>query len=218
MKITTLIFLLILSTNVLAKHIRVPEMQVSFKSLASQEELLTQAFEQDIEELDKALGTRKWDIKLERLTQDEAQELFDDLKSRDTIPFDYTRDGCYARAHRMARIAMWKKINVGKIFIVGDLDPFTNDNWTWRYHVAPFVVVDMNGIDQIFVMDPSMFNTPVLVHEWVNKTVGNKRNSSFKIALRRRSAYGLSDVYSRAKKMFSIFDLISTGRTLRRYR
>lgn len=97
------------------------------------------------------------------------------------IPFQYVRDGCYARAHKMRKI-IEERYNhcCEKVF------SFANQNddrlavrankWggccvTWWYHVAPLIRVRIKIGPIRFVLalvvDPSMFDKPVLLSSWL---------------------------------------------------
>lgn len=97
------------------------------------------------------------------------------------IPFQYVRDGCYARAHKMRWIITNKfKYCCEKVF------SFANQNndqlavkatkWggccvTWWYHVAPLIRVKVNigpiSITLAMVIDPGMFDHPVPLSQWL---------------------------------------------------
>lgn len=109
-----------------------------------------------------------------------AQKAFDELKARDDIPFDYPTDCCYSRAHEMCRTLQEKNVPCGKVWnYAHDFDaggaslhvPTPNSPSgavDWRYHVAPTVpVTQPDGSVRDMVMDPSMFDKPVPVEEWV---------------------------------------------------
>lgn len=104
------------------------------------------------------------------------------------IPFQYVPDGCFARAHKM-RYIIEKKFRYcsQKVFSYGyvgndELAVLAN-KWGgccigWWYHVAPLINVKMyfHGVPYTiaYVIDPSMFNGPVLLSTWLaaqeNKT------------------------------------------------
>lgn len=101
------------------------------------------------------------------------------------IPFQYVRDGCYARAHKMRRIITTRyRYCCEKVFSFAN--PPANeayvrlavraDKWggccvTWWYHVAPLIRVRVRlfglSIVLALVIDPSMFNKPVLLSTWL---------------------------------------------------
>jgi uncharacterized Zn-binding protein involved in type VI secretion len=125
------------------------------------------------------------------LSEKQAQELFDELKSNKDIPFGYASDCCYARAHRMASIMNVKGIKNQKLWCW----PLGNDslnakkvwkpndiqNIEWKYHVASTVgVVDARGNVKQKVIDPSLFDSPVSIDEWLGRMdttgIGSPRN------------------------------------------
>lgn len=100
------------------------------------------------------------------------------------IPFQYVRDGCYARAHKMRKIITEKYgYCCEKVFsfAIDDEDnDFTlavrADKWGgccvfWWYHVAPLVRIQVKILKIKFtlalVIDPSMFDKPVLLSSWL---------------------------------------------------
>jgi hypothetical protein len=96
------------------------------------------------------------------------------------IPFQYVIDGCYARAHQMRRIIT---THFGycceKVFsfgMDGDTLAVKADKWGgccvfWWYHVAPLIRVRFKipkfNFTLAMVIDPSMFDKPVLLHTWL---------------------------------------------------
>jgi hypothetical protein len=89
------------------------------------------------------------------------------------IPFEYVRDGCFARAHKMRQIINSKYgYCCEKVFSYGNLSVLAT-KWGgccvgWVYHVAPLVRVKVNNIEYCYVIDPGMFDKPVLLSEWLN--------------------------------------------------
>jgi hypothetical protein len=103
------------------------------------------------------------------------------------IPFQYVIDGCYARAHQMRRIITTRyRYCCEKVFSYA---PYTDDvlavqanKWggccvQWWYHVAPLVRVRVKfrlprlprnfSIELAMVIDPGMFDKPVLLSTWL---------------------------------------------------
>jgi hypothetical protein len=100
------------------------------------------------------------------------------------IPFQYVRDGCYARAHQMRRIVTTRyRYCCEKVFSFANQGSDTlavkADKWggccvTWWYHVAPLirVRVRLKGYPKLslalaMVIDPSVFDKPVLLSTWL---------------------------------------------------
>ncbi len=89
------------------------------------------------------------------------------------IPFQYVKDGCFARAHKMRKIIEQKFGYCSeKVFSYGNLD-VKADKWGgccvgWWYHVAPLIrVKGRGGKNYCYVIDPGMFNGPVLLSTWL---------------------------------------------------
>ena len=109
------------------------------------------------------------------LSEKEVQDLYRNAASMKDIPFEYKRNGCYARAHLMARRFEKMGIPTQKIWIKGDLSvPGTDIRW--NYHVAPVVdVKGKNGKIQKYVIDPSLAEKAVPVDEWVARMEKNTK-------------------------------------------
>lgn len=97
------------------------------------------------------------------------------------IPFQYVRDGCYARAHKMRWIITTKyRYCCEKVFSFANQNndrlAVKADKWggccvTWWYHVVPLVRVRIRFGRFSFVLalvfDPGMFDKPVLLSTWL---------------------------------------------------
>ena len=112
------------------------------------------------------------------------------------IPFQYVIDGCYARAHKMRQIITTKyRYCCEKVFSFANSGSDTlavkADKWGgccvfWWYHVAPLVRVRIKlgrfRITLAMVIDPGMFDKPVLLSTWLaaqaNKTCSQNANVS----------------------------------------
>jgi hypothetical protein len=102
------------------------------------------------------------------------------------IPFQYVIDGCYARAHQMRRI-----ISTRYHYCCEKVFSFATDNndtlavqankWggccvEWWYHVAPLIRVRLTlrwqklptSLALAMVIDPGMFDKPVLLSTWLS--------------------------------------------------
>ena len=98
------------------------------------------------------------------------------------IPFQYVRDGCYARAHKMRQIIETKYgYCCEKVFSFANQNQDTlavrANKWggccvTWWYHVAPLIRVQVRILEVSFVVamvvDPGMFDNPVLLSTWLS--------------------------------------------------
>lgn len=118
-------------------------------------------------------------VKLERLndsftnsvlTEADVQRLFNEAKNMKDIPYGYKYDGCYARAHLLARRFEEKGIQTEKIWVKGKLS-VPNSDVNWNFHVAPVVSI----IDPItkavkkMVIDPSLADKALTPEEWLGK-------------------------------------------------
>ena len=105
------------------------------------------------------------------------------------IPFLYPDDGCWARAHEMARLMIGMGYVPRKVWIRGSLLTPTRNNPNcfvrWGWHVAPTICVRhwwrwwhrlWWWWGQRMVIDPSLFTTPVTLAQW--KSVQGDPNAS----------------------------------------
>lgn len=117
------------------------------------------------------------------LSPKEVQDLFLKAKEMKDIPFGYKYDGCYARAHVMARRFEAMGIPTEKVWIKGDLSvPGTDIRW--NFHVAPVVTVKdpTDGLPKKYVIDPSLTDKAVPLDEWVATMKPNVRGPIVKTA------------------------------------
>lgn len=128
----------------------------------------------------------------DELTEQEAQDLFQQLQAQEHIPFDYPVDCCYSRANEMSRILEAKGIASRKYWLFADLEgrlgkgkslltplkggqpvEFFNvetgrrEAVEWLYHVAPVVKVrKSDGSLAETILDPSVAGQPVSPEQW----------------------------------------------------
>lgn len=116
--------------------------------------------------------------KLSILSMDDARFVFEVLYERTKVPFIFTNDGCYARAHHMAIIMDALGVSSGKIFLSADkhinkrsLKTIVDGKeYEWSWHVAPFIVVRQeDGQLSPMVLDPSVAPYPLLPDTWISK-------------------------------------------------
>lgn len=86
------------------------------------------------------------------------------------IPFTYPDDGCWGRAHEMCRLMGLQGVASDKVWIYGNLKvssakkPDCLVQWGW--HVAPTLPVTVGGSTVTYVIDPSLFTSPVPQATW----------------------------------------------------
>ncbi|WII73637.1 protein-glutamine glutaminase family protein [Bdellovibrio sp. 22V] len=110
------------------------------------------------------------------MSEEDAQKLFAEFQSNDEIPFDFSVAGCEQRAHEMSRLLLLKGITPLKGFATVDLKkaprlkiPHPKKKGqiiTWKYHVAPVVLVEKNGKIIPYTLDPSMESQAVPSTQW----------------------------------------------------
>ena len=76
------------------------------------------------------------------ISPETAQALFDDAKSMDDLAWGYYEDGCYARAHLLAKRFEDQGVYVEKAWLAGNLAYQKDDGRfvDWVFHVAPVVL------------------------------------------------------------------------------
>lgn len=128
------------------------------------------------------------------------------------IPFQYAWDGCHARAHKMSWVINTKfKYSTHKIFSmandqVGEWLCVSAQKWggcciRWWYHVAPLVNVNTPAGVKAYVFDPSMFDQPVLLSQWLYAQENPACASGYianvtKISLQPHSSYKPVDFFA----------------------
>lgn len=92
------------------------------------------------------------------------------LAASPCIPFLYPDDGCWGRAHEMCRLILAQGVTPKKVWIYGSLNTPTINHPSchvlWGWHVAPTLDVTIGGGTQVYVIDPSLFNEPVMQATW----------------------------------------------------
>ena len=86
------------------------------------------------------------------------------------IPFTYPDDGCWGRAHEMCRLMGLQGVASDKVWIYGTLAVSSankpNCLVQWGWHVAPTLPVTVGGSTVTYVVDPSLFTSPVPQATW----------------------------------------------------
>jgi hypothetical protein len=146
------------------------------------------------------------------------------------IPFQYVIDGCYARAHKMRWIITKKfRYCCDKVFSFAnqnsDVLSVQANKWggccvTWWYHVAPLIRMKLGRFGVLaLVIDPGMFNKPVLLSTWLAAQENSGCNPAAKVSMysiQPGSAYGPANYAGTA---FSTDDLYTaTDATLTGYK
>jgi hypothetical protein len=101
-----------------------------------------------------------------------GQTCYPSSPSSTCIPFLYPDDGCWARAHEMARLLLGAGFAPRKVWLYGTLRVDTPNNPNcqvrWRYHVTVTLLVNTGSALETWAIDPSMFPGPVRQDAWVS--------------------------------------------------
>ena len=119
-----------------------------------------------ISKIDKLSGAKSAP---KAISPQEVQDLFQKALNMKDLPFAYVEDGCYARAHLMARRFEEMGYKVEKAWVRGKIGAPGLDGF-WDYHVAPaFDIKEADGRIVKYVIDPSLMNKAVPLDEWTGK-------------------------------------------------
>lgn len=149
------------------------------------------------------------------------------------IPFQYVIDGCYARAHKMRWIIerhfrycsekVFSFANQGNDRLAVKANKWGGCCVTWWYHVAPVIRVRLRigklSLVLAYVIDPGMFNQPVLLTTWLQAQANASCSPNAKV-----STYTIqpSTAYSPANYAGTLFTTdplyAATDATLTAYR
>lgn len=113
-------------------------------------------------------------LQLTVLTEEQAQKLHSELAKYDwRLRFHIPDDGCRARAAIMSRVMRDMGITPGKIWTEPGWFSSIGDNVKnrrmlagWKYHVAPFILVNRGGKVEPLVIDPSVSKKPLPVDDY----------------------------------------------------
>jgi hypothetical protein len=100
------------------------------------------------------------------ITEEKAIKLMKKFNRIPSLAFNYTQDGCYARAHIMAYYLEKNGIQTEKIWLSGDLHHPDSPSFLWRYHVAPVIWITHQGENKRMVLDPALSPLPLTIEDW----------------------------------------------------
>lgn len=98
------------------------------------------------------------------VSSEQARKAFDVVYRIDYLPFNYIKDGCYARELYMSMELASFNIPSSAHYIYGSLRP--NAQVAWSYHVAPLLKVDES---EPWVLDPAFERKPLKLSSWIGK-------------------------------------------------
>lgn len=128
------------------------------------------------------IGSNIWDDKLTGqmtvLFSEQADWIFARVAKLPHVKFDLLNEGCFLRAHEVARILDLNDVKTLKIFVrpargEGHYDiqsRTTRQTVSWKYHVAVAVAVagDQEEPVRLMIIDPSLSDDLLPVGEWLN--------------------------------------------------
>jgi hypothetical protein len=150
------------------------------------------------------------------------KKAFDEISNSSQIEFNFPQGGCQQRSHVMSMI-LSKKFNIehSKIWLFSPAALYHNDTTTlfiedknkispeniirWNYHTAPIVkVTNKSGMEQRFVIDPSLNRKePLLLENWL-KNIGNSQYCKYTFLLPEK--YFFNCKYDDNSQLTNIFD------------
>ncbi|MBC96359.1 MAG: hypothetical protein CME63_01305 [Halobacteriovoraceae bacterium] len=117
-------------------------------------------------------------------SEEQAQSLFRELSKIDYMKFDYLHDGCFARAQEFSLIGKENGIEMGKVFLSDREDspslypvswqnegarlaPIPYGFMGWKYHVAVYILVNIDGKDIPYILDVGVADKAIPLKKWV---------------------------------------------------
>jgi hypothetical protein len=111
----------------------------------------------------------------EVVSYQKAVEVFNWMAGQKDIAFRFPLDGCYARAQLMVERMLQKGYRPRKVWAVAHGEELyartknhPSGHVTWAYHVAPALGVRQDKTRRWYIIDPSLFDKPATVTQWVN--------------------------------------------------
>jgi len=150
-----------------------------------------------------------------------VQNAFNGIVQGSEIDFDFCQGGCQQRAHIMSML-LSKKYNIehSKIWLFAPAALYYNNLGTfyiedknnlapgsivnWNYHVAPAVLVNDNGQENFYILDPCLTKDgPLLISAWFN-SIGN--SSTGRYSFYSADKYFFNSLYTKDKGITNVFD------------
>ncbi len=136
----------------------------------------------------------------------EAKEIFEYLKSKSYIPFDYEEVGCEARAHEMARIMDSMCLNSAKAFLIGDI---SFKGISWQHHVAPMLLVRDGQTITPYIFDPSVSKELITLSKWSHMLKNGRLLGYYKLKITNQFTY-MPDDYEEGREKYRFKDTVKT--------
>jgi hypothetical protein len=122
------------------------------------------------------------------VTQADATRAYEIIKAIDYVPFDYPKEGCFARAYFMAMELAVQGIPSSSQYVARTKGRLMFGEIEWKWHVAPALMIvddpskgqqrdvyryqevtkaDLDKVtEEVTIVDPSMSPEPISVKKW----------------------------------------------------
>jgi hypothetical protein len=121
---------------------------------------------------------------VELISMQKCQEVFAWMARQKDIAYHFPVDGCYARAHLMVERMQKNGFKPRKVWSVANGEALfakTKNHprgyVTWGYHVAPILGVRDGKEQRWYAIDPSLFDRPVILAEWMKAQMRTSNSS-----------------------------------------
>ena len=117
-------------------------------------------------------------LQLSTISKDEADALMTEIKQQE-LAWNFPLAGCEERAHLASQWLQSQGLSSGKAFLVANentsfrlrinhpLKP--GAQITWKYHVAPLILIETPEGPQPYVLDGTLAEKPMPLNEWTQK-------------------------------------------------
>lgn len=155
-----------------------------------------------------------------------VQTAFNAIVHGTEIDFDFCQGGCQQRAHVMS-LLLQKKYNIQhcKIWLFAPATIYNGNTETffvedknhlapgsivnWNYHVAPAVLVNDNGQENFYIIDPSIDKSgPMIIGKWF-AGIGNSKAGRY--SFYHADKYFFNSLYTKDNGVTNVFDGTFTG-------
>lgn len=117
-------------------------------------------------------------LNLSVLSKNEAKQILTDLKNQ-PLAWNFPLAGCEERAHLISQWLQKEGVSSGKAFLVANENTSfrlrtphprkPGEEITWKYHVAPLVLIATPEGPRPFILDATLSANPLPLNEWTKK-------------------------------------------------
>lgn len=138
--------------------------------------------------------------KVSVVSESQIQKIFAELKKNKDIPYDFTVAGCDEKSHEISRLLLLQGITPLKGFLKvadsrSDLMKVAHPSKAGKvvefyYHVAPVILVQKNGENIPYSIDPTYEQKAVPTSEWQSRFMRLNTKARIKLEFRAANTYG----------------------------